>query len=121
MDSLYFHNYLFIGLLALIALGFGLFPLFLSRKLTSCEPSQSKSQPCDGTVGRDDAWVSFYLPYTSYALLFVIFSVGVVFLFPWALIWKNLGWMAFLEMVVFLGTLSVAWVYAWRKGVLEWR
>jgi NADH-quinone oxidoreductase subunit A len=54
------------------------------------------------------------------ALIFLIFDVEVVFLFPWALVFRNLGWFAFIEMVVFLAILFVGYAYVWRKGDLEW-
>ena len=54
------------------------------------------------------------------ALIFLIFDVEVVFLFPWAVVYKNLGWFAFIEMLVFLGMLAVGYAYVWRKGDLDW-
>jgi NADH-quinone oxidoreductase subunit A len=54
------------------------------------------------------------------ALIFLIFDVEVVFLFPWATVYKNLGWFAFVEMLVFLAILLVGFAYVWRKGDLDW-
>jgi NADH:ubiquinone oxidoreductase subunit 3 (subunit A) len=68
-----------------------------------------------------DPWVQFNVQYYVYALLFVIFDVEVIFLYPWALVWKGLGPVVFAEMAIFLAILAVALVYAWKKGVLEWR
>lgn len=54
------------------------------------------------------------------AVLFVVFDVETIFLFPWAVKYKALGWFGFFEMLVFLGILVVGYAYAWRKGALEW-
>jgi len=60
--------------------------------------------------------VRFYI----IAVLFVVFDVETIFLFPWAVKYRSLGWFGFLEMIVFLGILVVGFAYAWRKGALEW-
>lgn len=60
--------------------------------------------------------VKFYLT----ALLFVVFDIEAVFLYPWAALYQSLGWMGFVEMFVFLAALSIALVYCWKKGALEW-
>ena len=53
-------------------------------------------------------------------LIFLIFDVEVVFLFPWATVYKSLGWFAYVEMLIFLGILFVGYAYVWRKGDLDW-
>jgi NADH-quinone oxidoreductase subunit A len=65
-------------------------------------------------------WVKFNLRFYIIALVFLIFEVEVVFLFPWALIFKGLGWFAFIEMIVFMVILIVGLAYVWAKGDLEW-
>ncbi|MCS7206516.1 MAG: NADH-quinone oxidoreductase subunit A [Dehalococcoidia bacterium] len=70
------------------------------------------------TVG--GRWERFNFRYYLYALLFVIFDVEAVFLFPWAVEFQRLGLFALVEMLVFLGILTVGWAYAWRKGALQW-
>ena len=60
--------------------------------------------------------VKFYLV----AVLFILFDVEIVFLFPWAIVFRELGWFGFVEMGLFLGVLGVGLVYAWMKGALEW-
>jgi NADH-quinone oxidoreductase subunit A len=54
------------------------------------------------------------------ALLFLIFDVETVFVFPWAVLFRRLGWFGFIEMAIFLAILLVGFVYVWRKGALEW-
>jgi NADH-quinone oxidoreductase subunit A len=60
--------------------------------------------------------IKFYLT----AILFVVFDIEAVFLYPWASLFTKLGWLGFVEMVLFLVVLGVTLVYAWRKGALEW-
>ncbi len=70
------------------------------------------------TVG--DAWVQFKVQYYLYALIFVLFDVETVFLYPWAVAYNALPLLALFEMIVFLLILGIGLVYAWRKGALEW-
>ena len=115
------HPYLFIGLLSLAAVVLGALPLLLSRLLSPKKPGAVKQAPYEcGMESTGDPWVQFRVQYYIYALLFVIFDVEVVFLYPWALVWKGLGPVVFAEMLLFIGILAVALAYAWKKGVLEW-
>ena len=66
-------------------------------------------------------WGQFNFRYYAYALLFVVFDVEVVFIYPWAVKFNQLGLFALVEMAVFILILMVAWAYAWRKQDLEWR
>ena len=72
-----------------------------------------------------ERWSQFNFRYYGIALIFVIFDVEVVFLFPWAasfgVLSAQFGAFVLLEMMVFLGILIIGWLYAWRKGSLEWR
>jgi NADH-quinone oxidoreductase subunit A len=65
-------------------------------------------------------WTQSQIRYYIYAFLFVIFDVESVFLFPWAVVFEQLGYAAVVEMAVFIGILAVGLLYAWRKGVLRW-
>lgn len=65
-------------------------------------------------------WSQMNLRYYLYAILFLIFEIEAVFLFPWAVVYQRLGPLAFWEMMLFLGMLLFGLVYAWRKGVLTW-
>lgn len=66
------------------------------------------------------AWIQFNIRYYMFALVFVIFDVETVFLYPWAVAFNRLGVLAFIEALIFIAILVVALVYAWRKGALEW-
>ena len=121
-STAYFQQYLLIALLTGVAIVLGVAPLILAKFIAPRKPGQSKQAPYEcGLESTGDPWVQFNAQYYIYALLFVIFDVEVIFIYPWALIWKSFGPVAFLEMVVFLGILAVGLIYAWKKGVLEWR
>jgi NAD(P)H-quinone oxidoreductase subunit 3 len=66
------------------------------------------------------AWIQFNIRYYMFALIFVIFDVETVFLYPWAVAFNQLGLLGFIEALVFIGILVIGLVYAWRKGALEW-
>ena len=66
------------------------------------------------------AWIQFNIRYYMFALVFVIFDVETVFLYPWAVAFHRLGLLAFIEAVIFISILVIALAYAWRKGALEW-
>jgi NAD(P)H-quinone oxidoreductase subunit 3 len=67
-----------------------------------------------------NAWIQFNIRFYVFALIFIIFDVEAVFLLPWAVVFKRLGLLAFVEGLVFIAILAVALVYVWRKGDLEW-
>jgi NADH-quinone oxidoreductase subunit A len=68
----------------------------------------------------DDARMKFDVRFYLVAILFIIFDLEVAFLFPWAITFGGLGWFGFLSMMIFLGVLTVGFVYEWKKGALEW-
>jgi NADH-quinone oxidoreductase subunit A len=90
---------------------------FLGKK----KPSAEKMMPfecgndTEGTKGVRPS-VKFYLT----AILFVVFDIEVVFMYPWATLFKTLGWTGYLAMTSFIAALLVALVYCWKKGALEW-
>lgn len=67
-----------------------------------------------------DAWIKFNIRFYIIALVFIIFDVEVVFLFPWAVVFKGMGMIAFVEMFIFLAILFVGFIYLWKRGDLEW-
>lgn len=71
------------------------------------------------TIG--PTWVQFKTSYFLYALLFVIFDVETVYLYPWAVKFQSLGLFAFIEMIIFIFILVVGLWYAWKEGALEWK
>lgn len=73
-----------------------------------------------GNPPTGSAWGRFSVKFYLTAILFIVFDVEVVFLYPWAVLFRRLGWFGFGEMVVFIAVLGVALLYVWRKGALEW-
>jgi NADH-quinone oxidoreductase subunit A len=79
------------------------------------EPFECGNPPSGTALGHRFP-VRFYLT----AILFIVFDVEIVFMYPWAVLFRRLGVFAFVEMVVFVGILTLGLVYAWRKGAFEW-
>ena len=73
-----------------------------------------------GMEPQGGAWIQFNIRYYMFALVFVVFDVETVFLYPWAVTFHRLGLLAFVEALIFIAILVVALAYAWRKGALEW-
>jgi NADH-quinone oxidoreductase subunit A len=106
------------GILAIIFVAGG---LITSKMLRPNNPNQFKlsSYECgEDTIG--GAWVKFNIRYYVVALIFILFDVEILFLFPWALVFKAMGWFAIAEMFTFLGILLVGYIYVWAKGDLDW-
>jgi NADH-quinone oxidoreductase subunit A len=104
-----------------VAIGFALFTLVPSRLLQTNKRNKVKLDPYEcGIEPRTDARDRYSIRYYLVAMLFVIFDVETVFMFPWAVILERLGWFGVIEMMVFLFILVVGFVYAWKKGALEW-
>ncbi|MGO8696026.1 MAG: NADH-quinone oxidoreductase subunit A [Rectinemataceae bacterium] len=66
-------------------------------------------------------WIQFRIGYYLYALVFVVFDVETVFLYPWALTFRSAGMLSFAEMAIFIAVLAMGIWYAWRKGAFEWK
>jgi NADH-quinone oxidoreductase subunit A len=70
--------------------------------------------------GEQPAWPRFHVRYYTFALLFIAFDMEMAYMYPWAAVFRSLGWFAFAEIGFFLTVLGVGIVYAWREGALEW-
>lgn len=115
------NQWAFIGVFLAIAGILPAVPILLGWLLGPRKPNPIKVDTYEcgvETVG--DTWVQFKVQYYIFALVFLIFDVEMVFLFPWAVAYGNLGLFAFVEVLIFLALLAVALVYVWRKGALEW-
>lgn len=113
--------YIPIFLLILVAIGFAIFTLMVSRILHTSRYSRVKLEPYEcGIEPETDARDRYSVRYYLVAMLFVIFDVETVFMFPWAVVMDELALFGLIEMLVFLFILVVGYVYAWRKGALEW-
>jgi NADH-quinone oxidoreductase subunit A len=111
----------FIGLLLVIAVAFSAIALIAAWLIRPKKPNPIKAQIYEcgmETVGT--SWVQFRVQYYIFALVFVVFDVEAVFLFPLAVAFSQLKLYMVLEMVLFIIILAGALLYVWRKGVLEW-
>jgi NADH-quinone oxidoreductase subunit A len=108
-------------LFLVVAIGFAFFTLIPSRLLQSKRYNLVKLEPYEcGIEPTTDARDRYSIRYYLVAMLFVIFDVETVFMFPWAVILEKLGIFGLIEMMVFLFILVVGFAYAWKKGALEW-
>ena len=120
IDS-YFYHYLFIGIFSVFAVVFPILPIVLARFVAPRKPSPLKEMPYEcGIEPVGDPWVQFRVQYYIYALVFVIFDVETIFIYPWAVGFKRLGLLGFVEMSVFIAILVFGLAYAWKKKALEW-
>lgn len=108
-------------ILSFTLFGFALFlSRVISRKLARLDTEKLKTTiyECGPEVTKQPNRIStqFYLV----ALLFILFDVEIIFMFPWAINFKQLAWFGFIEMIMFLTILSIGFLYAWKKGALEW-
>jgi NADH:ubiquinone oxidoreductase subunit 3 (subunit A) len=71
-------------------------------------------------VGEQPAWPRFHVRYYTFALLFIAFDMEMAYMYPWAAVFRGLGWFAYAEIGFFLTVLGVGILYAWREGALEW-
>jgi NADH:ubiquinone oxidoreductase subunit 3 (subunit A) len=95
--------------------------LLMSRLVYPIHPSPEKYSTYEcGIEPVGDSWHPFAVRYYIFALLFLVFDVEAIFLFPWALTFRRLGTSGFVEVLIFIAVLLVGLVYAWRKGALEW-
>ena len=121
MPEGYYGQYITIGIFAIVAAVLVMFTLGLSKVLRPDLPSAEKLTTYESGIDPIGVgWGQSSVRYYMFALLFVIFDVEAVFLFPWALVFERLGTQAFVEMVIFIGILAIALLYAIKKKVLEW-
>jgi NADH-quinone oxidoreductase subunit A len=117
----YAWHYTFLGIFFLLVSVFAALPLVAARIVRPKKPSPGKLDPYEcGMEKVGDAWIQFKIQYYLYALVFIVFDVEVVLIIPWAVVFKQLGFFAFVEMAIFLLILFVGLVYVWRKRDLEW-
>lgn len=113
---------------ASVAVVFGL-AAFLALALTGLaavlgpkRPSAVKGAPfeCGSEPSPGDPHQRFAVKFYVVALLFIVFDVETVFLYPWAVLFRDLGWFGFVEMAIFVAVLALGLLYVWKKGALEW-
>jgi NADH-quinone oxidoreductase subunit A len=117
----YFGQYVTIGIFGVVAGALVLVTLTISRLLRPKVPTAAKLTTYESGIDPiGTSWQQANVRYYVFALLFVIFDVEAVFLFPWAIVFERLGTQAFVEMLIFILILALALLYAVKKKVLEW-
>ena len=118
----YVLNWIAVLVVAAVGLVAILLMFVASRLLAPCRPSEAKDSPYEcGIPAAPYHWSQIQIRYYVFAIIFIIFDVEAVFLFPWALIFVESVPIVFYEMLVFIAVLFFGVIYGWRKGVLQWR
>ena len=115
--SAYLPLVIFIAVAVVIGLALLVSPFLIAYQQP--DPEKLSAYEC-GFNAFDDARMTFDVRYYLVALLFIIFDLEVAFLFPWAVAFRQIGAVGFWSVIVFLGVLTIGFVYEWRKGALEW-
>jgi NADH-quinone oxidoreductase subunit A len=114
-------HYVPILIFFLVAIGFGGITLSVGKLIRPRNPYKEKNAPYEcGVPPINDARERISIRYYVIAMLFLVFDVEVVFLYPWAVNFERLGLFGFVEMMIFIFILLVGYVYAWKKEALEW-
>jgi NADH-quinone oxidoreductase subunit A len=114
-------NYFPVLLFIAIAIVIGVLPLVLGRLLGPNRPDEKKNSPYEcGFEAFEDARMKFDVRFYLVAILFILFDLEIAFLFPWAIVLKEIGTFGFVSMMIFLAILTVGFIYEWMKGALEW-
>ena len=120
-------NYGYIGLFLVVAVLFTITTIIIPPLLRLINIVPKKSNPIKSstfecgleTIGK--TWVQFNFRYYFYALVFLVVDVLVVFLYPWAVNLRELGYASLIAMLILISIVTVGYIYAWRKKVLEWK
>ena len=114
-------NYFPVLLFIIVGLAMGVAPMVLGRLLGPHRPDSAKLSPYEcGFEAFEDARMKFDVRYYLVAILFILFDLEIAFLFPWAVVLKEIGMFGFISMLIFLAILVVGFIYEWMKGALEW-
>ena len=120
-------HYAFLAIFSIVAIGFVVIGLTLVKIFAPSNPYREKLSTYEcGAEATGTAWVQYNVRYYMFTLIFIIFDVETVFIFPWTKVYKALDslgvpiFYGFIEGFVFLMILFLGYIYAWRKGILEW-
>lgn len=115
------HDFLIIGIFLIASFIFGMVVLLIASFIRPKKPNKEKLSTYEcGMETNGSTWIRFKVSYFIYALAFLLFDIETVFLLPWAVKFKTLGWFAFAEMFIFIGILIIGLWYVWKEGTLEW-
>jgi len=107
--------------LIIAALAFSIIAILIAKIVTKATTNPQKTEPYEcGIPTTGKTWIQLNVGYYLFALIFLIFDVELIFLFPWAVVAKAVGWLAFIEAVIFFFILFVGFLYAHKKGALKW-
>jgi NADH-quinone oxidoreductase subunit A len=121
MTTAYLTNWLYVWLFIVAGAALVVVILLTSKLINPRHPSPEKLSPYEcGIPPVGTPWAPFAVRYYVFGLLFLVFDVEAIFLFPWTLVFRGLGTSGFIEMMLFIAVLGVGLLYAWRKGALEW-
>jgi len=114
-------GYIPIFIFLAIAIGFPVVTILAAKLIRPSAPFQAKLEAYEcGIKAASDSRGRYTVRFYIIAILFVIFDVETIFLFPWAVKYRTLGWFGVAEVFVFLVILVVGYIWAWKKGALEW-
>lgn len=114
-------NYLPVFIFMIIGVGVGIVAPILGYLLGPRRPNPEKLSAYEcGFEPFGDARAPFDVRYYLVALLFILFDLETAFLVPWAVVFRSLGWQGMTVMGIFLGLLTIGFIYEWKKGALEW-
>jgi len=115
-------DYGYVGLFLLFGIAFVASAFIVSWLLRPSAPNPVKNSPYEcGEAVRGTSWIQFNVHYYLIALIFVVFDVDVLFLVPWALVFRELGFEAYVGMMVFIAILVSGLIYAWKKEGFKWQ
>jgi NADH-quinone oxidoreductase subunit A len=107
--------------LVIAAIAFSGIAILVSRFVIKGTTNKQKGEPYEcGIPTQGKTWVQLNVGYYLFALIFLVFDVELVFLYPWAVVAKKVGWLALIEMIIFLFILFIGFLYAHKKGALKW-
>ena len=119
--EVYGGNWAVVGLMIVAAFSMGMLLLTLNKIAAPSKPSAAKAEPYESGVPDISPVKPRYTPrFYVVAMLFVIFDIEAVFIYPWAVTFDYLGFFGLVEMLSFIGLLLIGYIYAWKKGALEW-
>ena len=107
--------------LIIAAIAFSSIAILIAKLVTKSTTNKQKLEPYEcGVPTRGKTWTQLNVGYYLFALIFLIFDVELIFLYPWAVVAKSMGWIALVEIVIFLFILFMGFLYAHKKGALKW-
>jgi len=114
-------NYLPVLIFIVVGVAVGGLMIALGFVLGPHRPDSEKLSPYEcGFEAFEDSRMKFDVRYYLVAILFILFDLEIAFLFPWAVVLRDIGWFGYIAMSIFLGILVIGFIYEWKKGALEW-